>query len=118
MVLTVNGKADAVLIDAKTYEKHLSASNMAKLLAPAEADVHAGRTRPLRSFLREFKIAHKNTALKSRRPQKSMGKLEPDRHGFSVEQHVRDETKEKIGTSMPLRCPAILRMPLEPNTFI
>ena len=34
VVLTVNGKADAVLVDAKTYEKHLSASNMAKLLAP------------------------------------------------------------------------------------
>ena len=59
VVLTVNGRADAVLIDAKTYEKHLSASNMAKLLAPAEADVHAGGTRPVRSFLREFKIAHK-----------------------------------------------------------
>jgi len=59
VVLTVNGKADAVLLDAKTYEMHLSASNMAKLLAPAEADVHAGRTRPARSFLREFKIAHK-----------------------------------------------------------
>jgi hypothetical protein len=47
------------LLDAKTYEKHLSASNMARLLAPAEADVNAGRTRPARSFLREFKRAHK-----------------------------------------------------------
>src|SRR5262245_48987375 len=52
VVLTVNGKADAVLIDAKTYEKHLSASNMAKLLAPAELDVREGRTRSMRTFLR------------------------------------------------------------------
>ena len=59
VILTVNGKADAVLIDAKTYEKHLSASNIAKLLAPAEDDVRAGRTRPIRSFLREFKRARK-----------------------------------------------------------
>ena len=59
VVLTVNGKADAVLMDAKTFDKHLSASNMAKLLAPAEADVRAGRTRPMRSFLSEFKRGHK-----------------------------------------------------------
>jgi prevent-host-death family protein len=59
VVLTVNGKADAVLLDAKTYEKHLSASNMARLLGLAEADVNAGRTRPMRSFLRGFKRAHK-----------------------------------------------------------
>ena len=59
VVLTVNGKADAVLIDAKTFDKHLSASNMARLLAPAEEDLRAGRTRPVRSFLREFKRARK-----------------------------------------------------------
>jgi prevent-host-death family protein len=59
VVLTVNGKADAVLMCAKTYEKHLSASNAAKLLAVAENDLQAGRTRPVRSFLREFKRARK-----------------------------------------------------------
>jgi prevent-host-death family protein len=59
VVLTVNGKADAVLIDAKTFDKHLSASNMAKLLAPAAEDLRTGRTRPMRSFLREFKRARK-----------------------------------------------------------
>ena len=59
VVLTVNGKADAVLIDARTFERHLSASNAAKLLAPAEEDVRAGRTRLMRSFLREFKRARK-----------------------------------------------------------
>jgi prevent-host-death family protein len=59
VVLTVNGKADAVLVDVRTFEKHLSAGNMAKLLAPAEDDVRAGRTRSMRSFLREFKRARK-----------------------------------------------------------
>lgn len=59
VILTVNGRADAVLLDAKTYEKHLKASNLARLLAPAEEDVKAGRTRPIRQFLREFKNAHK-----------------------------------------------------------
>jgi prevent-host-death family protein len=59
VVLTVNGKADAVLMDAKTYEKHLRASNMMRLLVEAEEDVVAGRTRSMRSFLKEFKHAHK-----------------------------------------------------------
>lgn len=59
VVLTVNGKADAVLIDAKVYEKHLKASNLARLLVKAEEDVAAKRTRPVRSFLKEFKNARK-----------------------------------------------------------
>ena len=59
VVLTINGKPDAVLMDTKTYEKHLKASNLARLLARAEEDVAAGRTRPIRSFLKEFKHARK-----------------------------------------------------------
>lgn len=59
VVLTVNGKADAVLMDAKTYEKHLKASNLSRLLAAAEEDVTVGRTRPMRQFLKEFKNARK-----------------------------------------------------------
>ena len=59
VVITVNGKADAILIDAKTYENQLKASNLARLLAPAEADVKAGRTQPMRSFLKELKDARK-----------------------------------------------------------
>ena len=59
IVLTVKGKADAVLMDAKTYEKHLRAANLSRLLAPAEADVAAGRVRSARSFLKEFKSARK-----------------------------------------------------------
>ncbi|MCU1286685.1 MAG: prevent-host-death family protein [Acidobacteriales bacterium] len=59
VVLTVNGKADAVILDAKTFEKHLAASNMSRLLAPAEEDVAKKRTRPMRSFLRELRNARK-----------------------------------------------------------
>ncbi len=59
VILTLNGKADAILMDTKTYEKHLKASNLARLLAPAEEDVAAGRTRPIRSFVKEFKHGHK-----------------------------------------------------------
>ena len=55
IVLTIDGKADAVLMDAKTYEKHFRAANMLRLLAPAEADIVAGRVRSARSFLKEFK---------------------------------------------------------------
>ncbi|MDP2606172.1 MAG: type II toxin-antitoxin system Phd/YefM family antitoxin [Deltaproteobacteria bacterium] len=59
VVLTVNGKADAVLMDTKTYERHLKAANMARLLASGEDDIAAGRTRPIRSFLKQFKHARK-----------------------------------------------------------
>lgn len=59
VVLTVNGRADAVLLDAKTYQKHLRVANIARLLAEAEEDIAAKRTRPMRSFLKEFKHARK-----------------------------------------------------------
>jgi prevent-host-death family protein len=60
VILTVNGKADSVLLDVRVYEKHLHAGNLAKLLAPAEQDAASGRTRPARDFLKEFKHAKKN----------------------------------------------------------
>lgn len=59
VVLTVNGRADSVLIEAKVYEKHLKAANLARLLLPAEADIASGRTRPAREFMKEFKDARK-----------------------------------------------------------
>ena len=59
VVVTVNGKADAVLIDARMYERHLKAGNLSRLLRSAEGDVRAGRTRPIRSFLKGFKDAPK-----------------------------------------------------------
>lgn len=59
VILTVNGKADSVLLDVHVYEKHLQAGNLAKLLAPAEQDAAGGRTRSARDFLKEFRHAKK-----------------------------------------------------------
>jgi prevent-host-death family protein len=59
VVLTVNGKADAVLMDTATYEKHLKAANMAVILARAEQDIASGHGRSMRAFLKEFKRARK-----------------------------------------------------------
>lgn len=59
VILTVNGKADSVLLDVHVYEKNLHAGNLVKLLAPAERDAATGRTRPARDFLKEFKHAKK-----------------------------------------------------------
>jgi prevent-host-death family protein len=59
VVLTLNGKADAVLMDTTTYEKHLKAGNMARFLAPAEQDIAGGQSRSMRTFLKQFKRARK-----------------------------------------------------------
>lgn len=55
IVLTVNGKAEAVLLDAKEYEKISSAFNLLKLLIPAEEDIREGRYKEARAFFKEFK---------------------------------------------------------------
>ena len=55
VVLTVNGKAEAVLIEAKEYEKITNAFNLLKLLVPAEEDIGAGRYKEARDFFKEFK---------------------------------------------------------------
>jgi prevent-host-death family protein len=59
VILTLNGRADSVLLDVRVYEKHLQAGNLAKLIAPAELDVEKGRTRSARAFLKEVKRAKK-----------------------------------------------------------
>ena len=59
LVLTVNGRADSVIIDAKVYEKQLKAMNLARLLSEAEAQVSGSNTRSARTFLKEFKNARK-----------------------------------------------------------
>lgn len=55
VVLTVNGRADSVIVDARIYEKQLKAMNLAHLLSEAETQVTAGQTRPARAFIAEFK---------------------------------------------------------------
>ncbi len=55
VILTVNGKAEAVLVDAKEYEKISKAFNLLRLLAPAEEDVREGRFTEAKEFFQEFK---------------------------------------------------------------
>lgn len=55
VVLTVNGKAEAVLLDAKEFEKISSAFNLLRLLVPSEEDVRDGRYKEARAFFKEFK---------------------------------------------------------------
>ncbi len=55
VVLTVNGKAEAVLMDAKEYEKITNAFSLLKLLIPAEADVNNKQYKEASSFFKEFR---------------------------------------------------------------
>jgi len=59
IIITVNGKPDSVLLDAEVFEKKLKALNLGVLLTEAEIAVKAGRIRPARDFLREFKNSAK-----------------------------------------------------------
>ena len=55
VILTVNGRADSVLLDVHAYEALLRAGNLAELLTPAERDIEHGKTRPMREFMQAFK---------------------------------------------------------------
>ncbi|MCG8637596.1 MAG: type II toxin-antitoxin system Phd/YefM family antitoxin [Desulfobacterales bacterium] len=55
VVLTVNGKAEAVLVAAKEYEKMSNAFNLLKLLIPAEDDIANGRYCRASDFFKDFK---------------------------------------------------------------
>ena len=55
VILTVNGKAEAVLVDAKEYEKITNAFNLLKLLVSAEEDVKEGRYTEVKDFFQEFR---------------------------------------------------------------
>ena len=55
VILTVNGKAEAVIVDAREYEKTTRAFNLLKLLAPAEEDIKEGMHVEAREFFKEFK---------------------------------------------------------------
>jgi prevent-host-death family protein len=57
VILTVNGKAEAVLVDAKEYEKITNAFNLLKMLAPAEEDIKEGRITEVKDFFQGFKRA-------------------------------------------------------------
>ena len=59
VVLMVNGKAEAVIVDAKEYEKTTEALNLLKLLIPAEQDIQEGRYMEAKDFFAEFKRGKK-----------------------------------------------------------
>ena len=59
IVLTVNGKAEAVLLSAEEYEKIANAFNLLKLLVPAEEDINNNRYKEARAFFKEFKRGKK-----------------------------------------------------------
>ena len=59
IIVTVNGKPDAVLLDVEVFEKKLKSLNLGMLLAEAEADVKDGRVRNARDFMKEFKESAK-----------------------------------------------------------
>ncbi len=54
VIITVNGKPDAVLIDAGVFEKKLKALNLGTILSVAESDIKSGRVRSADEFLEEF----------------------------------------------------------------
>ena len=55
MVLTVNGRAEAVLLDVAEFDRISKALAMLKLVAPAEKDIAEGRTREASEFFRELR---------------------------------------------------------------
>ena len=55
IIVTVNGRPDAVLLDVEVFEKKLKSLNLGILLTEAEEDVRAGRTRKAKDFISEFK---------------------------------------------------------------
>ncbi len=55
VVLTVNGKAEAVLMGAKEYENISGAFAMLKLILHAEEDIKNGRIADVEDFFKEFR---------------------------------------------------------------
>jgi len=56
-ILTVNGEAAGVVMSPKTYDELMQEVDMARSLAMldrSEADIAAGRTRPMREALKEM----------------------------------------------------------------
>jgi prevent-host-death family protein len=61
VVLTVNGKAAAVIQDAEAYQRLLDIAAQADAVEGVRQgldDAHCGRVRPAREFFSEFETAH------------------------------------------------------------
>ena len=59
VILTVNGRADSVLLDVRVYEKYLQAGIWQNSSHRLNGMWESSRTRPARDFLKEFKRAKK-----------------------------------------------------------
>jgi len=59
VVLIKDGKAAAVILDVKEYEKITQAFNFLKLLIPAENDISSGKYEEAKDFFKEFKRGKK-----------------------------------------------------------
>ena len=55
VILTVNGRAQAVVLDAAEYEKQISAFELMHLLIEAEDNIKERDTKEARSFFKELR---------------------------------------------------------------
>src|SRR5438105_10781549 len=63
IVLTVNGKADMVVIDADSYDEYLREKDRLAMIASVNRgidDMRAGRTKPAKQVFREFEKKYKH----------------------------------------------------------
>ncbi|HMU33213.1 MAG: type II toxin-antitoxin system Phd/YefM family antitoxin [Acidobacteria bacterium] len=63
IVLTVNGKADMVLIDADSYDEYLRDKDQIDMIASVNRgidDMRSGRTKPAEQVFREFEEKYKS----------------------------------------------------------
>jgi prevent-host-death family protein len=62
IVLTVNGKADMVVLDADSYDEYLREKESLDMIASVNRgidDMRAGRTKPAEQVFREFEKKYK-----------------------------------------------------------
>jgi prevent-host-death family protein len=55
VILTKNGKAEAVLLDASKYEQMIRAFEIMQRLTKAEMDIKSGRTEDAKTFFKRFR---------------------------------------------------------------
>jgi len=63
IVLTVNGKADMVVIDAESYDEYLREKESLEVAGNVNSgfeDLKTGRTKPAEQVFREFEKKHKS----------------------------------------------------------
>lgn len=54
ITVTTEGQGDVVIVDAEMFDRCVRTANLTELLRAGEADVQAGRVRPIEAFLSEL----------------------------------------------------------------